>query len=47
MAKVYGLDDLDSISDMGNVFLFITAADRLWDPPSLLYNEYRGLFLLG
>jgi hypothetical protein len=40
-----GLDGRDSIPDRGRgFFLYPLLPDRLWGPPSLLYNWYRGLF---
>jgi hypothetical protein len=44
----YGLDDRGSIPDRGRGFFLPLAfrPDRLWGPPSLLYNGYRGSFLL-
>jgi hypothetical protein len=44
----YGLDDRGSIPDRGRGFLlYPLRPDRLWGPPSLLYNGYRGSFPLG
>jgi hypothetical protein len=45
IATSYRLDRLGSIPGRGKRF-FITKQrpDRLWDPPSLLSNGYRGLF---
>jgi hypothetical protein len=38
-ATRYGLDGPGIESDGGKIFR--THPDRPWDPPSLLYNEYR------
>jgi hypothetical protein len=44
----YGLDGQGSIPDRGRgFFLYPLRPDRLWGPPSLLYNGYRGLFPQG
>jgi hypothetical protein len=44
----YGLDDRGSIPDRGRGFLFQSLRpDRLWGPPSLLSNGYRGPFPRG
>jgi hypothetical protein len=41
----YGLDGRGSIPDRSRgFFLSPLRPDRLWGPPSLLYNEYRGSF---
>ena len=41
-----GLDDLGFKSQQGQeVFCFQKRLDRLWDPPSLLFNGYWGSFL--
>jgi hypothetical protein len=46
IATVYGLDDRSSILGRGKRFTFSSQRpDRLRGPPSLLSNEYRGLFL--
>jgi hypothetical protein len=43
IAKGYGLDGRGSISGRGKKFFFTPQRpDWLWDPPSLLYNWYRG-----
>jgi hypothetical protein len=42
----YGLDGRGSIPDR-EFFLLSLRLYRLWDPPSLLYNGYRGSFLRG
>jgi hypothetical protein len=43
-----GLDDWGSIPDRGRRFFFYPLRqDRLWGPPSLLYNGYRGSFPRG
>jgi hypothetical protein len=48
MVSDYGLDDRGSIPDRGRrFFLYPLRPDRLWDPPSLLYNGYRGSFSRG
>jgi hypothetical protein len=44
----YGLNDRSSILDRSRVhFLFDISSSRVWGPPSLLSNGYRGLFLRG
>jgi hypothetical protein len=44
----YGLDDRGSIPDRGRGFFFKPLRpDRLWGPPSLLYNGFRGSFPRG
>jgi hypothetical protein len=44
----YGLDDRGSILDRGRGFFFYPIRpDRLWGPPSLLSNGYRGVISLG
>jgi hypothetical protein len=44
----YGLDGRGSIPDKSRgFFLSLLRPDRLWGPPSLLYNGYRGLFPPG
>jgi hypothetical protein len=43
----YGLDDRGSITGRSNDEIFSSlpsSPDRLWSPPSLLSNEYQGLF---
>jgi len=44
----YGLDDraidVRSPAEEGGFFLKYFYPDRLWSPPSLLYNGYRGPF---
>jgi hypothetical protein len=45
IATDYGMDDRDSIP--GRVKRYFSSPwrpDRLWSPPSLLYNGYRGIF---
>jgi hypothetical protein len=43
-----GLDDQGSIPDRGRgFFLQPLPPDRLWGPPNLLYNGYRGSFPRG
>jgi hypothetical protein len=43
-----GLDDRGSMSGRGKgFFLYPLRPDRLWGPPSLLYNGYRGYFPPG
>jgi hypothetical protein len=44
----YGLDDRGSFPGRGKgFFLCPMCPDRLWGPPSLLYNGYRGSFPRG
>jgi hypothetical protein len=44
----YGLDGRDSIRDRGREFFFYSLIpDRLWGPPTLLCNGYRGLLPPG
>jgi len=44
----YGLDDRATIPGRGKgFFLYPLCPDRLWGPPSLLYNGYRGSFPRG
>jgi hypothetical protein len=47
----YGLDDraieVRSPAEANEFFLKRLCPDRLWGPPSLLYNGYRGSFLRG
>jgi hypothetical protein len=44
----YGLDGQGSIPDKGKKFVFIPQSpDRLWGPPSLLSNRYRGILPRG
>jgi hypothetical protein len=44
----YGLDDqaieLRSPAEAKGIFLQLVCPDRLWGPPSLLYNGYRSPF---
>jgi hypothetical protein len=48
IVSYYGLDDLAievrSPAETIGLFLYITFPDRLWGPPSPLYNEYWGPF---
>jgi hypothetical protein len=41
----YGLEYRCSIPDRAGFFLFATSLNRLWGPPSLLYNGFRVYFL--
>jgi hypothetical protein len=47
----YGLDDraieVRSPAEANGFFLYPLCPDRLWGPPSLLYNGYRGSFPRG
>jgi hypothetical protein len=44
----YGLDDRGSIPGGGKgFFLYPLCPDRLWGPPILLYNGYRGVLSPG
>jgi hypothetical protein len=43
----YGLDGRDSIPSRSKFFLTPQLRDRLWCPPRLLHNGYRGLFRRG
>jgi hypothetical protein len=47
----YGLDDraigVRSPAGAKDFFLYPLCPDRLWGPPSLLYNGYRGSFARG
>jgi hypothetical protein len=44
IATGYGLGDLRSIPSGGKIFFSsLQRSDRLWGPPNLLPNEYRGL----
>jgi hypothetical protein len=47
IATVYGLVDPDSIPGRDKIFLFPQRPDRLWGPPSLLFNAYPRQFLQG
>jgi hypothetical protein len=47
IATGYGLDGQGSIPSKGTIFLSSIGLDRLWDPPNLLYSEYRGRFPRG
>jgi hypothetical protein len=44
----YGLDDraieVRSPAEAKGFFLYPLCPDRLWGPPSLLYNGYRGSY---
>jgi hypothetical protein len=44
MVSDYKLDDQDLISGRGKDFYSNLCLDRLWGPPSLLYNGYQGPF---
>jgi hypothetical protein len=47
----YGLDDRAIVgrspAEAKDFFLYPLCPDRLWGPPSLLYNGYRGSFPRG
>jgi hypothetical protein len=47
----YGLDDraigVRSPAVAEDFFLYLLCPDRLWGPPSLLYNGYQGSFPQG
>jgi hypothetical protein len=47
----YGLDDraidVRSPAEVRGFFLSLLCPHRLWGPPSLLYNGYRGVLFLG
>jgi hypothetical protein len=50
IATGYGLDDRgvgDRVPAESRISSSSRRPDRLWGPPSLLYNEYRSLFLGG
>jgi hypothetical protein len=50
IATSYGLDDQGvavRVPVETRIFYFPCHADQLWDPPSLLFNEYRGLLSRG
>jgi hypothetical protein len=50
MATSYGLDDRGvgiRVPVGSRIFSFPNRPDRLWDPPNLLCNEYRGLLYPG
>jgi hypothetical protein len=50
IATGYGLDDKGvgvRVSRGRKNFCSSRRPDRLWDPPNLLSNGYRGLFLRG
>jgi hypothetical protein len=47
IATGYGLDGRSLMPGMGKRFFFSQRPDRLSAPPSLLSNEYRGIFPRG
>jgi hypothetical protein len=48
IATGYGLDRRGSITDRDKeLFPFPQRPERLWDPPNLLSNGYKGLFTRG
>jgi hypothetical protein len=45
IATGYGLDGRGSVPGRGKICFSIPKhSDRLWGPPSVLFNGYRGLF---
>jgi hypothetical protein len=51
IVSCYGMDEraigVRSPAEAKGIFLQPLCPDRLWSPPSLLYNGYRGLFIRG
>jgi hypothetical protein len=47
IATGYRLDDPGSIPDSARFIPYLQRPDRLWGPPSLLYNGYLWLFPPG
>jgi hypothetical protein len=50
IATGYGLDDQgvgDRIPVGARIFTSLRRSDRIWGPPSLLFNRYRGIFPRG